>query len=84
MTEPQQELTPLKGVVSEHVHIWGILDVWQQPERQYHPQIRPRDITVVLIRCKDCNFPQTIELQGTWTLEQLLRNDARIYRKEER
>jgi hypothetical protein len=65
----------------EHVHIWDILDVWSPPE-VHHPRLGTERVTHVLIRCKTCNLPQTIELDGVWTLEQLLKNHARIQRRE--
>jgi hypothetical protein len=86
MSEPQQEPGPYDVIKvprqTDHVHTWDILDVWRQSERQYHPQIQPRPITVVLVKCKTCELPQTIELQGVWSLEQLLKSHARIEHRE--
>jgi hypothetical protein len=79
MTEPQIEAAPK---VPEHVHIWDILDVWLPKNVVYHPQLRQVEITTVLIRCRECNLPKTIELQGIWTLEQILKNHARIQHRK--
>lgn len=54
-----------------HVHQWEILDTWE-PVFQSHPQLRTPTFTVVLVRCRVCEIPQTIELKGKWTLRQLL------------
>jgi hypothetical protein len=73
---------PEQPEIPAHVHIWDILDVQIPDKTLYHPRLNQTAITVVLIRCKECDLPQTIELQGTWTLEQILKNHARIMRKE--
>jgi hypothetical protein len=64
-----------------HIHIWDILDRWT-PETSPHPRLRTGRVTIVLIQCKICNLPQTIELEGTWTLQQLRHNDAQIERRD--
>jgi hypothetical protein len=76
---PDEEPQPQEPV---HVHIWEILDRWSPPDAP-HPRLRMERVTHVLIRCKTCNLPQTIELMGIWTLEQLLKNHARIERPED-
>jgi hypothetical protein len=63
---------------TNHVHVWTILDVWRPATEAYHPRLIQSNITVVLVKCKTCELPQTIELQGVWTLEQILKNHARI------
>jgi hypothetical protein len=83
MTEPDPASEPIPykpPSKPEHVHVWNILDVWQPSTQGYHPRIAPTDMTVVLIRCRTCELPQTIELRGIWTLEQILKNHARIER----
>jgi hypothetical protein len=78
---PKKEKQPEPEPIPAHVHIWDILDV-QTPPATLHPRLSGNTITFVLIRCKECNVPQTLELEGTWTLEQILRNDARIVRPD--
>jgi hypothetical protein len=73
--------TPEPTKEIEHVHTWDILERWSPPDAP-HPRLRAERVTYVLIRCKTCNLPQTIELMGVWTLEQLLKNHARIERPE--
>jgi hypothetical protein len=72
MTEQQPEEQP-------HVHVWGLLDLWE-PTQPYHPQLKPVNATIVLVRCRTCDIPRTIELQGIWTMKQLLKNEARVER----
>jgi hypothetical protein len=78
MTE-QPELQPPAELA--HVHGWGIIDVWHPP-KVMHPQLHPSDITIALVRCKTCDMPMTIELDGVWTLEQLTKNHARIEHRD--
>lgn len=59
-----------------HVHMWEILGVWSpaQPNAPVHPRVaasRASSITVVLLRCRTCNWPETSELDGIWTEEQI-------------
>jgi hypothetical protein len=79
MTEQQPEPTPAEP---EHVHGWGIIDVWHPSPAVMHPRVRPEAFTVALIRCRTCDMPRTIELQGTWSLTQLLQNHARIEHRD--
>jgi hypothetical protein len=65
----------------DHVHMWEILERWS-PSEVPHPRLQAGRVTYVLIRCKACDLPQTVELDGVWTLEQLLKNHARIERPE--
>lgn len=76
--QPQEE-TP---VDNEHVHIWNILEVQIPQAPVHHPRIGATKVTIVLIKCKVCNLPQTIELDEHWTLEQILKNHARTERRD--
>jgi hypothetical protein len=60
-----------KPEIPAHVHIWDILDVMNPASQAYHPRINMNPVTFVLVKCSECHIPQTIELQGTWTLEQV-------------
>lgn len=51
-----------------HEHRWDILEV-TQPESP-HPRIRSLE-TIVLLRCQQCNLPETMTLDGLWTLDQI-------------
>ena len=61
------------AVTKPHLHVWDILGVWNsiEPARPAHPRNPPDRTTQVLIRCQECNFPQTVELEGIWTEAQL-------------
>jgi hypothetical protein len=61
---------PEPDPIPAHVHIWDILDV-QATVQSYHPRVNMNPVTFVLIKCRECNLPQTIELTGTWTLDQV-------------
>lgn len=53
----------------QHEHEWDILGVWKPPtgNRPRHPLLPPNlPITIALIRCLHCGYPQTIELDGDW------------------
>jgi len=54
-----------------HVHRWDILDRWIPSGRPVHPRTHMGLITFVLVRCQECNLPQSVELDGDWTLEQI-------------
>jgi hypothetical protein len=54
-----------------HVHIWDILGVSPVPARPIHPRIQAPNTTIVLLRCRTCNWPETSELDGVWTEEQI-------------
>jgi hypothetical protein len=68
--------------IPAHVHVWDILEAQNQAPQMLHPRLANSPITLVLVRCKECNLPQTVELPGTWTLEQILKNHARIIHRE--
>lgn len=65
----------LKRMLSStaHEHIWEIVDTWKLTvPRPAHPRMQgsvPQ--TYVLIICSGCHLPQTIELEGIWTTEQV-------------
>lgn len=58
---------------SAHVHRWAILGVWNSPvNRPVHPRLLGNmQTTIALVRCQECGVPETTELEGIWTLEQL-------------
>jgi hypothetical protein len=60
-----QKLTELP-----HVHKWDILGVWR-PTRPAHPRMPNSNTTTVLLRCRVCNWPETSELNGMWTEDQI-------------
>lgn len=66
------------AVTKPHLHVWDILGVRNPPAPRVpvHPRMTdyPTHITIVLIRCQECNFPQTIELDGLWTESQIKAN----------
>lgn len=66
----------------EHVHIWDILEARIPQTPVHHPRIGATKVTIVLIRCKVCHLPQTIELEEHWTLEQILKNYARTVHRD--
>src|SRR5215469_17355864 len=53
-----------------HHHTWDIIDVWH-PSQPNHPQMKPVVTTIVLMICQICHIPQTEELAGNWTLQQV-------------
>lgn len=64
----------IQGLIENtHHHQWDILGVYvPQPNRPIHPRlIGTEQITLVLMRCQECNWVQTIELDGIWTAEQV-------------
>ena len=79
--EPQPEETPadiLAQIIwrlteEAHQHRWDILGVYIPPAtRPIHPRLLGTEtITLVLLRCQECNWLQTIELDGHWTEEQI-------------
>jgi hypothetical protein len=79
MSEQPQPSPPAQP---EHVHMWEILERWS-PAEPAHPRLRAERVTYVLVRCKTCDLPQTVELSGVWTLEQLLKNHARVERRDD-
>ena len=54
-----------------HEHKWAILGVWNSPvNRPVHPRLLGNmKTTIALIRCDGCGLPETVELEGEWTLE---------------
>lgn len=53
-----------------HVHSWQVLAA----ELSQLPQpilFGSRQATRVLLRCRDCGWPETTTLAGCWTIEQL-------------
>ena len=58
---------------STHEHDWDIVGTWQpEVQRPIHPRMQGTvPETYVLIVCKICHLPQTIELAGKWTTEQV-------------
>jgi hypothetical protein len=53
-----------------HVHVWETLGIWR-PTQPIHPRIRADYTTTVLLRCVTCHWPETSELDGIWTEEQV-------------
>lgn len=57
---------------SRHEHDWDLVDVWHPTGQPIHPRDRvSMPFTIVLIICRQCHYPQTMELDGVWTIEQL-------------
>jgi hypothetical protein len=58
---------------STHEHDWDVVDTWRpETQRPIHPRMQGAiPSTYVLIVCKICHLPQTIELEGIWTTEQV-------------
>jgi len=79
MSEPQETdwLAAVRRLgdrlLSPHEHDWDLVDTWQHPARQpIHPRIQTAiPSTFVLAICKGCHMPQSIELEGQWTIEQV-------------
>lgn len=78
MSEQPDYLAALRAIrdrfVSGHEHAWEPVDVWRPSSegRPRHPMDRmATPITIVLIVCKGCRVPQTMELEGVWTIEQV-------------
>lgn len=57
---------------SNHEHEWEIVDTWRPASTPVHPRMQA-DVpsTFVLVVCKICHFPQTTELDGKWTTDQV-------------
>ena len=68
---PPEHIRELPQQIQLHVHKWEILDVWHPNQSMTHPRVAFHATTHVLVRCTECNFPNTVELQGQWTLEQI-------------
>ena len=69
------------AVTRPHTHRWDILGVKPESQPAIHPRMNFRPFTVVLVRCLDCGWPETTELDGLWTEAQIT---ARINEKGER
>jgi hypothetical protein len=56
-----------------HVHVWDILDIKRvnPAGRPAHPRMVQATETIVLIRCRGCLLPETVNLDGDWTEEQI-------------
>lgn len=55
-----------------HQHQWDFMGIWNPEGRPVHPRLLGNQATtVVLMHCKTCNWPETIELHGIWTIEQV-------------
>lgn len=56
-----------------HQHEWDVVDTWRpEVQRPIHPRMQGSvPSTFVLIICKICHIPSTIELEGIWTTEQV-------------
>lgn len=54
-----------------HVHRWDILGVKPEASAAIHPRMNFRPFTVVLVRCRECGWPETTELDGLWTEAQI-------------
>ena len=56
-----------------HVHVWDILDIKRTSPagRPAHPRMPMATETIVLIRCRGCNLPESVSLDGDWTEEQI-------------
>ena len=69
-------------IEESHLHEWDILGVYTPPSRPViHPLMAGSvPTTFVLIRCGYCNLPQSIELEGDWTEEQVMK---KVIRNEE-
>jgi len=61
---------------NSHIHRWDIIGVWK-PNRPVHPRIQDGVITVVLVKCSECGLPQTVNLGGDWSEEQVKAGKAR-------
>jgi len=69
-------------IEESHLHEWEILGVYNPPSRPVIHPLAPMAVpsTFVLIRCGYCNLPQSIELEGVWTEEQVMK---KIIKNEE-
>jgi len=63
----------IRDLMENHIHRYDILDVYKPPApARIHPLMpAPVPVTIVLLRCQECVMPDTISLQGEWTLEQV-------------
>lgn len=58
-----------EGLAIGHEHHWRILAIELTQLPVMFTSSRPA--TLVLLRCRDCGWPQTTMLAGYWTREQL-------------
>jgi hypothetical protein len=56
-----------------HQHEWNPVDVFSvRNSKPAHPRMaQDTPSTIVLLVCESCRYPQTIELDGVWTIEQV-------------
>lgn len=64
-----------------HFHRWEIMGIWRpdvtRPSgRPVHPRMAEvaeaeRPITIALLKCRECDWPETVVLDGAWTLAQV-------------
>ena len=71
-------------MLGTHQHEWDVVDTWRPEQRQpIHPRMQGTvPSTFVLVICKLCHLPETIELEGIWTTEQV-RGQARSSSSEQ-
>jgi hypothetical protein len=67
----EQELQ--EAAQEAHVHQWAIMGVWNPPIRTpIHPRLAvDMPYTVVLLKCRECEWPETTQLEGVWTEDQV-------------
>lgn len=58
------------ATASAHIHMWNIIGV-RPPSGPIHPRLANTQTTVVLLKCTECGLPETVELIGSWTEEQV-------------
>ena len=62
----------LDNMLGTHDHEWDVVDVWRPEGNQpVHPRVSTLPTTFALVTCKICHLPETTELEGIWTLEQV-------------
>ena len=71
LRDKESRLEELTGVLRSmsHYHVWDILGIYKPPG-PVHPRAI-RQTTIVLLRCSGCNLPDTIDLDGQWTIDQI-------------
>jgi hypothetical protein len=69
---PAEVIAAIRSLAANaHNHQWDVIDVWSPPA-PVHPRDRNVSVTHVLIKCVGCGMPATTELDGRWTLTQIL------------
>lgn len=71
ITALREQIKQVQEQWQPHVHRWDILGIWTPPGRPVHPRDTSTAYTVVLIKCRECDLPDTTSLDGTWTEEQI-------------